>query len=80
MKGLRDGTPRRFSKRRPALAFRDDTSAIDGGTIKHWSSTLGSVALSVVEAEYYALIKAAGEGLGMVSLGQDLGYEFKLRI
>ena len=32
------------------------------------------------EAEYYALIKAAAEGLGMVSLGRDLGYDFKLRI
>ena len=51
-----------------------------GGAIKHWSRTQGSVALSVGEAEYYALIKAAAEGLGMVALGRDMGYEFKLKI
>jgi hypothetical protein len=55
-------------------------AAIDVTAIKHWSSTQGSVALSVGEAEYYALIKAVAEGLGIVALGRDLGFEFKLRI
>ena len=32
------------------------------------------------EAEYYTLIKAATEGLGLVGLGRDLAYEFQLRI
>lgn len=32
------------------------------------------------EAEYYALIKAAAEGLGIIALGQDLGFDFKLRL
>ena len=36
--------------------------------------------MSVGEAKYYALSKAAAEGLGIVALGRDLGYEFKLRI
>ena len=36
--------------------------------------------LSVGEAEYYALIKAAAAGLGIVSLGRDLGFDFRLRI
>ena len=53
---------------------------IDGGTVKHWSSTQATIALSVGEAEYYALVKAAAEGLAMVALGRDLGYEFNLRI
>ena len=53
---------------------------IDGGAIKHWSSTQGSIALSVGEAEYYALVKAAAEGLGVQSLARDLGIELTLRI
>ena len=36
---------------------------------KHWSSTQGSIALSVGEAEYYALVKAAADGLGIQALG-----------
>ena len=32
------------------------------------------------EAEYYALIKAAAEGLGMVSLAKDLGYDFDIHV
>ena len=42
---------------------------IDGGTVKHWSSTQATIALSVGEAGYYALVKAAAEGLAMVALG-----------
>ena len=53
---------------------------IDGGTVKHWSSTQATIALSVGEAEYYALIKAAAEGLAMVALVRGLGYELSLRI
>ena len=53
---------------------------IDGGTVKHWSSTQATIALSVGVAEYYALVKAAAEGLAMVALGRDLGYELNLRI
>ena len=46
--------------------------------MKHWSSTQGSTALSSGEAEYYALVKGAAEGLGIQSLCRDLGYEFSL--
>ena len=42
---------------------------IDGGTVKHWCSTQATIALSVGEAEYYALVKAAAEGL-LVALGR----------
>ena len=53
---------------------------VDGGTVKHWSSTQATIALSVGEAEYYALVKAAAEGLALLALARDLGYEFRLRI
>ena len=66
--------------RRTRKSTSGGVAVIDGGTIKHWSSTQGSVALSVGEAEYYVLIKAAAEGLGMVALAKDLGYEFRLRL
>ena len=66
--------------RRTRKSTSGGVAMIDGGAIKHWSSTQGSVALSVGEAEYYALVKAAAEGIGMVSLGEDLGYNFRLRL
>jgi hypothetical protein len=53
---------------------------IAGGVIKTWSSTQGTLSLSVGEAEYYALIKAAAEGLGIQSLAKDMGYDLKVRI
>ena len=36
--------------------------------------------MSSGEAEYYALVKSAAEGLGLQSLAKDLGYEMKVRI
>ena len=66
--------------RRTRRSTSGGVAAIDGGAIKHWASTQGSIALSVGEAEYYALIKAAAEGLGMVALAADLGWEMGLRL
>ena len=66
--------------RRTRRSTSGGVATIDGCTVKHWSSTQGSVALSVGEAEYYALIKAAAEGLGLVALGKDMGFEFRLRV
>ena len=54
--------------------------AVDGAAVKHWSSTQSTVAMSVGEAEYYALVKAAAEGLAFTALARDLGYEFRLRL
>ena len=45
---------------------------VDGGTVKHWSSTQATVATSVGEVEYYALVKAAAEGLAFQALALDL--------
>ena len=49
-----------------------------GGLLKSWSSTQGSVAMSSGEAEYYALVKAASEALGMQALAADLGWSWKV--
>ena len=53
---------------------------VAGGVVKTWSSTQGTLSLSVGEAEYYALIKAAAEGLGNQALAKDMGYDLKVRI
>ena len=42
-------------------------------SIKHWSTTQATVALSSGEAEYAALVKAAGNLLGVRSMMADLG-------
>ena len=47
-------------------------------TIKHWSSTLPSVSLSSGEAEFYGVVRAAGQGLGYQSLLKDLGINLPL--
>ena len=49
-------------------------------TIKHWSSTTPSVALSSGEAEFYGVVRGAGQGLGYQSLISDLGLPLPLRM
>ena len=39
-----------------------------GHCVKTWSSTQATVALSIAEAELYALTKGAAQGLGMMTL------------
>ena len=51
-----------------------------GGLLKSWSRSQGSQALSSGEAEFYAAIKGACEGLGMKSLLADLGFEVEVEI
>ena len=46
---------------------------VDGVAIKHWSRTQKSRALSVAEAEYYAIVTGSAEGLGIQALARDLG-------
>ena len=48
--------------------------------LKTWSSTLASVSLSSGEAEFYGVVRAAGQGLGYQSLLQDLGIELPVRV
>jgi hypothetical protein len=53
---------------------------IAGGVAKIWSSTRATLSLSVGEAEYYALVKAAAEGLGIQALAKDMAFDFQLGI
>ena len=46
--------------------------------VMEWSSTQGAIAMSSGGAEYYAMVKAAAEGLGIQALAEYLGYEMKL--
>ena len=46
---------------------------VDGGVTKTWSSMQATVAQSSGEAEYYAMVRAAAEALGMQSIMRDLG-------
>ena len=46
---------------------------VGGVCLKAWSTTQGVVALSSGEAEYYAAVKGASEGLGFQAACQDLG-------
>ena len=48
--------------------------------VKTWSSTQTTIAQSSGEAEYYALARAAAEGLGMQSVMRDLGWEMRVRL
>jgi len=48
--------------------------------IKHWSVTQKVVTLSSGEAELSGMVKGAGEGLGLQSVGKDLGLEFELTV
>ena len=58
------------------LATRRSTSGgcalIGRHLVKHWSATQKCVTLSSGEAELGGLVKACGEGLGLVSLDRDL--------
>ena len=48
--------------------------------LKSWSKTLSVVALSSGEAELGALIRGATEGLGLISVLRDLGFQCELML
>ena len=48
--------------------------------IKHWASQQGVVALSSGEAEYYAIVKAVSQSIGIKSLLQDMKQDASIRI
>ena len=48
--------------------------------IKHWSSTQPSPSLSSGEAEFYGLVRGAGQGLGYQSLLRDMGEDLPVRV
>ena len=51
-----------------------------GGPVKSWSNRQASPALSSGEAEYYAIVKAAAEALGIQALAADLGWQVRIRL
>ena len=53
---------------------------INGTVVKHWSRTQATRALSTAEAEYYAVVTGAAEGLGMQSMMADLGVTAQVRV
>jgi hypothetical protein len=53
---------------------------IGGSCIRAWSSTQATVATSSGEAELYALVKTASEGLGFLAVAKDLGVELSLEV
>jgi hypothetical protein len=55
-------------------------ATLSGTAVKSWSSTQASVAQSSGEAEYYALARAAAEGLGLQALLRDLGWDACVRV
>jgi hypothetical protein len=54
--------------------------AVGGGVLKSWSSTQNTIARSSGEAEYYALVKAAAEALGVQAVAKDLGWDMSIQI
>jgi hypothetical protein len=49
-------------------------------TVKSWSSTQSSIALSSGEAEFNGVVRGAGVGLGYQSLLRDLGIDVPVRV
>eukprot|EP00969_Alexandrium_andersonii_P072903 3216810-Alexandrium_andersonii.AAC.1 len=54
-------------------------AARGAGVITHWSSTQKTRALSSGEAELAGIAEGAVEGMGLVSVAQDLGVDTELR-
>ena len=51
-----------------------------GGVVKNWSNRQATPALSSGEAEYYAVVKAGAEALGVEALAKDLGWQVKVQL
>ena len=49
-------------------------------SIKSWSTTQATVAMSSAEAELYALTKGAANTLGFIALAKDLGYSMSAMV
>ena len=49
-------------------------------TIKTWSSTQATLALSSGESELYAMTKGSSQALGLLSLARDSGMQLNAKI
>ena len=65
-------------------AEREATSGglmmIGGTVVRHWSRTQATRSLSVAEAEYFAVVTGAAEGLGAQSFLADLGAQAEVQV
>ena len=57
-----------------------DVLMMGASTLKHWSTTQSTIALSSGEAELSGIVKGASLGLGFQSTAADLGITVRLRI
>ena len=66
------------------IATRKSTSGgvamLGNHQLKHWSTTQGVIALSSAEAELYGIVKAAVQGMGLISVARDLGEELTMEL
>ena len=53
---------------------------LGNGVVKTWSNMQTTIVQSSGEADYYALVRAAAEGLGMQSIMHDLGWKMRIRV
>ena len=53
---------------------------ISGCLVKHWSSTLKTIALSSGEAELAGIVRGSSEAIGMRSLCMDLGIDLDINV
>ena len=51
-----------------------------GHCLRHWSSTQPTIALSSGEAELGRISKGLSQGIGLLSIAQDLGFDFSLNV
>ena len=48
--------------------------------VKSWSKTQGTIAQSSAESELIATVRGATEGIGLISLAQDIGLQLTVRL
>ncbi len=53
---------------------------VSGVVVKSWSTTQSTVATSSGEAEYYAMVRGAAEGLGLAAVMSELGWKMPVEI
>ncbi len=53
---------------------------VGGHLVKSWSTTQSTISLNSGEAEYYAVVKAVGMGLGVQEYFKDMVIAMKLRV
>ena len=53
---------------------------VGGVAVTTWSRTQRIIATSVGEAEYYAMVTAAAEALGLQAIAEDLGWSLRIRL